>query len=1113
MRGRPGTVRWSAWLTAVALIAALATAFVLTAPGAEAHNEGEYHQFELRCHPGQDTTATSVTVKEGEDFTLQAKWHDREGVGTWIAYWDTNEMSPVSARQDQDFEPEHDERHNKSRSYSTFNHTFHTKVDDLWEGDEKFKAGYSAIRRSGGTNQHADYCTITLKDDDTLTVRSVRLWGEPSNGSHFKLGETIRLRFQMNGMVHIPNGHTVTLKFTDEDGNTHERNASYNAGLSTEWRPVYDYTLQGGEPKAERISVDQDLGGMVGRETDGTVTSVKPQYGGHESLLTFEQEQGTKTDPAYYGIDATPNVVEVFASPLPDQTDHVITDRRYTRVVSENTYRAGDPIEITALYDQEVDVEGGVGISFRIGDGQGSTWRGANYHRGSGTNVLVFQYIVKPADRDEDGISIDVGASGSGMYGNGTITAAGTAVEARARYSRVADDPGHKVDGQPVVTSTEVISTPVEDSTYWTGETIRVALNYNTEVDVSGSPRVKIYFQSPNQGQGYDPDRAMDYESGSGTKTLVFAYQVKRNDYDEDGLYLWLGTEAKGLSGGTVTAAGTDIEASPYYSSIPDSTLHKVDGKAGNRLPAAVETLEVTSQAGQDSYYNLGESIEIAVTFDEDITVTAPDGGGSQRPTLDVLIGEETVAFTHDPDEGEDNQIVFTYTVQTGDEDTDGISVAANSLEAGDHNITDPDGEDAALAHGALAPDSGDRVDATTPTVQTIGVHSNPAADSTYDTDEIIQIVYQFSEDVNVTGSPQLALDLDGTTVHATFVENLRALVEFKYTVKAGDQDVNGFAVGADAISLNGGTIKDAAGNDADLSHDAQSAWSAHRVDGKSGVPDMTAPTLNSVEFTSTAGEDHVYVTGENIEVTLTFDEEVSVTGSPQLTLQIGDHAKTAAHQSTDGAAVSFTYTVAVGDSDDNGVSVPANSVTLNGGTIADAAGNDAVLDHDAVDGDITLGRVDGKDLTAPTIGSVSFTSDPGPDDHYGLNDVIEATVTFSEDVVVTESDDGHESMPHLDLRLDPLEGETNANIVHMALDSVNGNEITFTYTVVAEDRASDSAAIPANALMLNGATIQDEAGNDAVLRSSLYFPVTAPLYEYHQVDGSRGSDTQTGGV
>ena len=43
------------------------------------------------------------------------------------------------------------------------------------------------------------------------------------------------------------------------------------------------------------------------------------------------------------------------------------------------------------------------------------------------------------------------------------------------------------------------------------------------------------------------------------------------------------------------------------------------------------------------------------------------------------------------------------------------------------------------------------------------------------------------------------------------------------------------------------------------------------------------------------------------------------------------------------------TYTVLSGDSDSDGVAVGANAVSLNGGAIKDAAGNDAVLTHDAV--------------------------------------------------------------------------------------------------------------------------------------------------------------------
>ena len=50
------------------------------------------------------------------------------------------------------------------------------------------------------------------------------------------------------------------------------------------------------------------------------------------------------------------------------------------------------------------------------------------------------------------------------------------------------------------------------------------------------------------------------------------------------------------------------------------------------------------------------------------------------------------------------------------------------------------------------------------------------------------------------------------------------------------------------------------------------------------------------------------------------------------------------------GAAVRFSYRVAVGESDTDGVSIDANSLSLNSGTIKDSTDDiDAVLNHRAV--------------------------------------------------------------------------------------------------------------------------------------------------------------------
>ena len=115
-------------------------------------------------------------------------------------------------------------------------------------------------------------------------------------------------------------------------------------------------------------------------------------------------------------------------------------------------------------------------------------------------------------------------------------------------------------------------------------------------------------------------------------------------------------------------------------------------------------------------------------------------------------------------------------------------------------------------------------------------------------------------------------------------------------------------------------------------------------------VVDSTAPTVSTVAVTSDAGSDDTYGTGEAIEVTVTFSEAVTVTGSPQLAVKVGAGERQAAYASGSGtAALVFSYTVAAGDADTDGIEVEQNKLALNGGTIKDTAGNAAVLTHSAL--------------------------------------------------------------------------------------------------------------------------------------------------------------------
>ena len=127
------------------------------------------------------------------------------------------------------------------------------------------------------------------------------------------------------------------------------------------------------------------------------------------------------------------------------------------------------------------------------------------------------------------------------------------------------------------------------------------------------------------------------------------------------------------------------------------------------------------------------------------------------------------------------------------------------------------------------------------------------------------------------------------------------------------------------------------------------------------------SPRILAVQLTSDPGADTTYAAGDEIEVMVSFDRHVTVTGRPRLALTIGDNTRWAAYREGEDEIMRFVYAVAGDDSDDNGVSLTANRLELNGGTIRDSANRDAVLDHTAVadDGDQ---RVDG---VAPVLEAV----------------------------------------------------------------------------------------------------------------------------------------------
>ncbi len=132
----------------------------------------------------------------------------------------------------------------------------------------------------------------------------------------------------------------------------------------------------------------------------------------------------------------------------------------------------------------------------------------------------------------------------------------------------------------------------------------------------------------------------------------------------------------------------------------------------------------------------------------------------------------------------------------------------------------------------------------------------------------------------------------------------------------------------------------------------------------------VSPPSVTSISSTNS---NNTYKIGDNIDITITFDENVVVTGTPQLTLETGTTDRNATYQSGSGAnTLTFRYTVQTGDVSNDLDYVSTNALILNGGSIK-SGGVNASLTLPAPASPNSLGankviRIDG---VRPTVSNI----------------------------------------------------------------------------------------------------------------------------------------------
>ncbi len=449
----------------------------------------------------------------------------------------------------------------------------------------------------------------------------------------------------------------------------------------------------------------------------------------------------------------------------------------------------------------------------------------------------------------------------------------------------------------PSVTGVVVSSSPASGGTYVIGDTIRVTLTFSEEVNVTGTPRLKIDMDPSEWGEKW-----AGYEGGSGSASLTFTHAVVEPNYSIPGIAVV--ADSLDLKGGAIKSALSDTGAELSHTGLGHDPNHRVNWRLSSaEVPWVVKGAVSSSPASGDTY-GLDETIRVRLTFNRTVNVT-----GTPRLKIDMDPAEWGEKWAGYESGGGTTSLTFAHRVVEPNRSTQGIAVLANTLDRNGGAIrSGSSATEADLSHPGLPHDSAHKVDweqstseqaeeptpeptpepteeptstptpepteeptptptpepapgprpeptpaptpSPAPSVTDVTVSSAPASNDTYALGETITITVTFSEAVDVTGTPQLKIDMDPADWGEKVVDyesgSGTTALTFDHEVVEPNISTQGIAVLANSLTLNGGAIKSASSHTAAaLAHTGLAHNPSHKVDWQRTRPNR-APVVNT---------------------------------------------------------------------------------------------------------------------------------------------------------------------------------------------------------------------------------------------------------------------------
>ena len=623
------------------------------------------------------------------------------------------------------------------------------------------------------------------------------------------------------------------------------------------------------------------------------------------------------------------------------------------------------------------------------------------------------------------------------------------------------DDPNNKT---PVVTSLS-INAPARDHTFYTGEEIRVIVEWDRELDVTGTPRLALWF-----GRTADTVKWADYSAADshpaglpGGADIVFKYRVQAGD-ESEGISIY---DHVTIGGTAIQANGGTLKVHCSHLDINGGTLdgEQIVGNPDCVADALFASLEVgTGYAGTvenplDPGHGFRDSRDHKVDGSADVTPPTPIAARVGGTTL-LLIYDEPL----DPDSvpTPDDFIVrvdgtnravdsvavagSTVTLTLASEVTSGQTVRLDYDVPTSNPIQDTAGNDALGITGTVT------VDVRAPLLRWATVR-----------DTTVALIYDEALDTgSVPAASAFTVTVDSTarTVNAVAVADSVVTLTLASAVTSGQTVTLDYAVPAS------NPIQDLVGNDA-------AALDDQAVTDATG----TARIIPPISITSKPASGDTYGIGETITVEIGFAPPVQVRGTLDLDLEIGDYSRptvcsdggTAGHITV----LSCSYTVQLGDIEDDGVFILGNNLVPRAGAAVNTVdnGESADLTFSTVRPD-PMHKVNGGAIP-PALETFRFDnfSTPSDGETFRAGETIRVLAAYRPRVDVTGT-------PRVGLRIGSQtqyadfvpfgDGGSDASVG----TSDPQTWLFFDYTVQAGDLDENGIHVPAGSIDLNGGSI-----------------------------------------